>query len=355
MMMGPRIQSSTSYGKLNSVIVGRELELNNRNIDFTFKHMYQSNLNEEIYQQEYYQITDKIIKERIESLDKLAEVLTNEGVVVERPTIVDSVKRIQTPEFKGELSSASNVRDLTLVLDKKIIETPTYVTHRYFENNNLNEVFNRYYDYGMGGQWIKSPNSILTKETLDLEHWEAERNFRSFDKSKYTMAIDGAQFCRTGHGVIVNISTYNHYLGYLWVKSVCPYTKFFPVFQFVDNHIDGKLICLNENTFLIDSEESKIKLLRQLPDFFKKYEFIIPTKFRDIYKNDDNYPLLSSERGMDINILSINPNKLLVDSKSVGTIDALEKNGFEICTVDLKHSEVFAGGIHCSTLDLNRD
>jgi len=58
---------------------------------------------------------------------------------------------------------------------------------------------------------------------------------------------------------------------------------------------------------------------------------------------------------MDINVLSISENHVLVNTKSIGVQDVLEKNGFSISTVDLKHSEVFAGGIHCSTLDLERE
>lgn len=350
------INSNTSFGKLNSVIVGRELELSKRQCDFTFQHFYQSNLNERIYEttDEFF-INQEVIQERIKGLDDLEKKLTELGVQVQRPEKVTSVQRVQTPEFKAELSSASNVRDITLVLGNKIIETPTYVTHRYFENNNMQKIFKEAWNYGKGGQWIKSPNPILTKETIDLMHWQEPRDFQNFDKDKYTMAIDGAQFCRIGDDVIVNISTYNHYLGYLWVKNLYPEKEFHPIFQFVDNHLDGKLIALKYGTFLIDSEESKHKLLKQLPNKFRKWRFLIPTDYSKEFQGTENEIKLASSRGMDINILSIHENHLLVNTKSVGVQDVLEKNGFFIDTVDLKHSEVFAGGIHCSTLDLHRD
>lgn len=350
------INSNTSFGKLKNVIVGRELELTKRQCDFTFQHFYQSNLNERIYEiSDEFQINKQIIDERIVALDELENTLIGLGVRVQRPEIVRGVKRIQTPEFKAELSSASNVRDITLVIGNKIIETPTYVTHRYFENNNLNKIFTKAWDYGNGGQWIKSPNPILTKETLDLNHWQDPRDYQNFDKDKYTMAIDGAQFCRLGDEVIVNISTYNHYLGYLWIKNLNPEKIFYPIYQFVDNHLDGKLIALNYGTFLIDSEESKVFLLKQLPDKFKKWKFLIPTKYSKEFKGTESEIKLASSRGMDINVLSISENHVLVNTKSIGVQDVLEKNGFSISTVDLKHSEVFAGGIHCSTLDLERE
>ena len=179
------INANTSFGKLKNIVVGRELELTKRQCDFTFQHFYQSNLNERIYEttDEFF-INKEIIDERIKALDDLEEVLTKAGVQVQRPDKVTSVQRIQTPEFKAELSSASNVRDVTLVLGNKIIETPTYVTHRYFENNNMQKIFRKVWELGDGGQWIKSPNSILTKETIDLNHWQAPRNFHHFDHDK---------------------------------------------------------------------------------------------------------------------------------------------------------------------------
>ena len=54
------------------------------------------------------------------------------------------------------------------------------------------------------------------------------------------MAIDGAQFLRIGRDVIVNVTTYNHYLGYEWVKSLFPESEFHMI-SVADNHIDGEL------------------------------------------------------------------------------------------------------------------
>jgi len=39
------INSNTSFGKLKEVIVGKELEINSRLIDITFKYFYKTNLN----------------------------------------------------------------------------------------------------------------------------------------------------------------------------------------------------------------------------------------------------------------------------------------------------------------------
>jgi len=174
------IKSNNSYNKLKQVVVGRELEISKRTADFTFKHFYQSNLGESIYPDIQdnnlveYKVDYDILQERIEDLDALAETLSREGITVHRPENLTKVVPFQTPSFKSELSAASNVRDLTLILDNKLIETPTYVLNRFFENTSLYTVYNKL--FSEGGQWIKCPHTELTEDTIDLSYWKETRN-----------------------------------------------------------------------------------------------------------------------------------------------------------------------------------
>ena len=99
------------------------------------------------------------------------------GIAVYRPDEVTAVKKIRTPTFESEVSSASNVRDLTLVYRDKIVETPTFIRNRYFENMQLYGIFSKMYDDGKGGQWIRAPHTKLTDATIDLADWKDERDF----------------------------------------------------------------------------------------------------------------------------------------------------------------------------------
>ena len=240
------IRSNTSFGKLKEVIVGRELELKKRIADFTFKHFYQENLDQAVYDKlmangdEYYVNYDILVK-RNEQLDELSKTLESLGIKVQRPDRLDQVIPFTTPHFKSELSSASNVRDVTLVYRDAIIETPTYVLNRYFENISLYQVYNEAFNGGQGGRWFRPPHTRLVEETMDLLPWNSQRDYQNFDRCKYTMAIDGAQFLRIGTDVIVNINSYNHFLGYEWVKSFFPESQFHIV-HVADNHIDGVIV-----------------------------------------------------------------------------------------------------------------
>jgi glycine amidinotransferase len=350
------INSNTSFGKLKEVVVGRELKLTKRISDITFKQFYREALDEKIYESPFedYHVSMNLIDQRNEELNNLANVLSKLNILVHRPKTLDKIISFSTPSFKSEMSSASNVRDLTLVYQNKIIETPTFVQNRYYENTLLYDTYNSIWNNGLGGQWIKAPHIELTEKTVDLGHWGDTRDYKNIPKN-FVMAIDGAQFLRIGRDCIVNINSYNQYLGFLWVKSLFPNTDFH-ILHVADNHIDGCLICLKPGVFLVNPLYSNIRDL--LPKKFKNWKYLYP---KDLTQNIDvrgmtNIDIrLASSRGMDVNVLSIDENTVLVNRRAIGVKDILEKNGFNIVEVSLENGEIFAGGIHCSTLDLVRD
>ena len=346
------ICSNTSFGKLKTVVVGRELEINQRIVDLTFKLFYKENLKQELYDEDvsYYKISTELLQQRNTELDNLAKTLSMLGVNVRRPERLNRLVKFQTPFFKSECSSASNVRDITLVYGNKIIEMPMTVRNRYFENMLLYNVFNEAYDNGNGGMWIKAPNTYLSNASIDTNDWKLPRDFNNIP-SGLQMAIDGAQFIRIGKDAIVNVSTYNHWLGLNWIKSFFNDVTFH-VMKIADNHIDGALICLRPGTFLVNPLY-KDAIDKQLPEKFKSWKQIVPCIAE--YPKVDNNIALASQEGMDINILSIDQNTVLVNKRSINVIRALEQEKFNVITVELNNCELFGGGIHCSTLDIQRE
>ena len=350
------IKANNGYDTLKSVIVGRELELPKRMADITFKVFYKENLGESIYDYyEDYTINSKILNERIEDLDNLAKTLENLGIKVYRPEVLNKVHKIKTPTFETELSSPSNVRDITFVYQNKIIETPVLIRNRYFENINMNKIFYDVWEPQKGEQWIKSPHQWLLEDTIDLEDWNNPKDFLHSDKF-YEMAIDGAQFMRINEKeCFVNISTHSAYKGFLWVKSLFPDVTFYPIFQLIDNHIDGAFVILDEGKFLVNPKFHRLKDM--IPQKFRNWDFLISGNPDDNrVKKYQNYAMqLASTAGMDMNVLSINPKTVIVNKDAVETIKVLEKNKFDVVPIQFRHSELFGGGIHCSTLDLWRE
>lgn len=58
---------------------------------------------------------------------------------------------------------------------------------------------------------------------------------------------------------------------------------------------------------------------------------------------------------MDVNVLSVDECTVLVNKLATGVAKKLEARGFNVVLVELEACELFGGGLHCSTLDLNRE
>ena len=352
------IGTDTQYGNLKRVIVGKELNFSKRLLDITIKSFYKSNLGQEIYENPHkdYTINYKLIQERQNDLNNLEKVLVKLGVDVIRPDNINKLYPIQTPTFKTELSAASNVRDLTFIYNKTIIETPVFTRNRYFENMQLLTNLKKLFYNTPNSKWYKAPFNLLTEDSIDLKEWDEYRNFLKTDYSKYDMAIDAAQFIKINENeCFVNISTYNHELGYRWIKSCFPNITFYPLYQLIDNHLDGAFNILNDGTFLVNPKYPRLK--EQLPEKFKNWTYLYPKETTRKYPKDNTSinALFASERGMDINVLSVSSTDVIVSDQAFGTIKILEQNKFNPIPIQFRHSEIFAGGIHCSTLDVKRD
>ena len=354
--MGKLIESSnTSFGKLKSVIVGSETQFSKQMSDFSFKHFYEPSLNQEIYDNKLsYRISHELSQQRNEELNNMAKVLENRGLNVYRPDDYTKPINFKTPEFSSTVSPANNVRDLTFIYNNHIIETPTFVRNRYFENAQIEKVFNKlWYDSNFKLKWIRAPHQVLTEETMDLQPWNEKRCFDlmklNWYDNNYAMAIDGAQYLRIGKDVIVNITSYNHWLGAKWIESFFPESTFWYI-NLVDNHIDGLINCLRPGTFLVNPNYPNIKEF--LPEKFKNWELLIPDKST---RKETSGASLASIDGMDVNILSLDENTVVVKDNSYEVIKLLEKNKFDIVPVQLNNCELFGGGVHCSTLDLIRE
>lgn len=359
------IGSNNGYGRLRKIVVGRELSFTNKRVsDLTFEHFYKESLNEAVYDKlinnnREYSINYELLEKRNEQLDKLASVFKNLGVNVLRPEKVEKTIQFQTPDFKSTLSSASNIRDLSIVIGDTIVETPTYIQNRYFENTLMWDVFNSCYEEGRGGKWISAPKTKLTEESMDLRDWTIDRDL-SINLNKYTMAIDGAQFMRLNDDIICNVSTYNHYLGYKWMETLFP-DKTFHMIKVTDNHLDGTIMPLCEGKFMVntsmDTHFTKQQIISTMPDKFKDWEYLEPAfkDRRDQAGKTDIDIQLASSRGMDINFVNIDEKTIIANHDAYDVLELLDKNGFNVIPHELENCEIFAGGIHCSTLDIERD
>lgn len=347
---------NNEYSKLKKVIVGVESQFNEKMFDIIFKLFFKENLKDldfaEIYKEQY---SPEIFKKRNEGLDNLANELKKQGIEVYRPDRED-IKHIQMPNYKTIIRSSSNVRDTAFIWDKTIYETPQIIKGRVFENTRVYKIF---YNLFLNNEfnWVKVPQdfNIDNVDSFHMDNFkEFEKNFNSNKLSNYHMYFDAANLIKCDDYILYNATNYNNYLGYLWLKRNIK-SKIYLV-SIVDNHIDGCLVPIEKNTFLCNDAKLDKPIEFYLPD-----EIVNNSKFIKLPKNcknemvpDNDYPFLASREGMSINVLSIGERKIVVNKNDDIVAELLFKNNFDVIEVDLPYCRAFGGGIHCSTLDLER-
>jgi N-dimethylarginine dimethylaminohydrolase len=64
------------------------------------------------------------------------------------------------------------------------------------------------------------------------------------------------------------------------------------------------------------------------------------------------YPYAS--KWIALNMLSVDPQTVILDKRQHTLSSILEKKGFTVVPLELRHSRTLGGGFHCVTLDLVR-
>ena len=132
-----------------------------------------------------------------------------------------------------------------------------------------------------------------------------------------------------------------------------PNKRFHIVHSLTDNHLDSFYVPLKEGVMLLRHEMYK----DSLPDFLKKWKILVAPE--PSHSNFPDYdfqycPVLTSNY-IDSNVLSIDGDKIIVNSLYPELISLLEKNKFTPIPVRHRHRKIFGGGFHCFTLDLLRE
>ena len=112
-------------------------------------------------------------------------------------------------------------------------------------------------------------------------------------------------------------------------------------------HIDSTIASLNSNTILINASRVNID---KLPNFLQNHRMIWIENMnaRDFYK----FPFASKWIGL--NVLSINPETVIVDTIQKDLIKQLKEAGFKVVELEMRQSRTLGGGFHCVTCDLER-
>ncbi|MCX4853704.1 glycine amidinotransferase [Streptomyces canus] len=314
-------------------------------------------------QADTWKISKRYTNELHEDVENLAATLASLGITVHRPLpLPEDALPIAGLGWQAAPTPALNVRDNTLILGDEIIETAPAIRSRYLETRLLTPVFRHYAD--AGARWSTMPRPTLTDASFDLSYARDAATtlggptepIKDPQPSPYDvgleMMLDGAQVLRLGQDLIVNIAQDNHRLGADWLeRQVGGRFRVHRVWRMADNHIDSMLLALKPGVFLA----RHAGLREMLPVAFRSWKFIVPPE-PDLgsFPTYDDTDLVLTSPYIDINVLSLDEQRVLVNADCTGLIKALEGEGFTVIPVRHRHRRLFGGGFHCFTLDMRR-
>ncbi|MFF5176182.1 glycine amidinotransferase [Micromonospora sp. NPDC000089] len=311
---------------------------------------------------EHVPIKQRYVDELNEDVDGIVATLESLAVTVHRPLDVDaSTVEVRTPAWTAPVVPPLNVRDNTLIVGDEIIETPPMIRSRYFESQLLKPVFQHY--FRQGARWSVMPRPFMTDASFDLSYAERATGggptepIEAVRSSPYDvgleMLFDAAQCLRLGRDIVVNVSTTNHALGCDWLeRHLDGRFRIHRVHQISDSHIDSMVIALRPGTLLVRSAE----LRDSLPAPLRSWDIIVAP-----YPEANNFPpyddddLILTSPFIDLNVLSVDPDTVLVNEACPELIRELEGHKFTVVPVRHRHRRLFGGGFHCFTLDTVRD
>ncbi|MGW8066175.1 glycine amidinotransferase [Streptomyces ziwulingensis] len=307
-------------------------------------------------------VARRYVDELNEDLEGLADALRGLGVTVHRPLpLAAETAEVTTPAWSASVVPPLNLRDNTLVLGDEIIETPPMIRSRYFETQFLKPLFQEY--FRRGARWTTMPRPLMTDASFDLSYVRTATAGGPTEpigdprSSPYDvgleMMFDAAQCLRLGRDIVANVSTENHELGVTWLeRHLAGRFRVHRVHRLSDSHIDSMVLALRPGLLLVRSEA----VADALPPALRRWDRIVaPTPERNSFPSYDDDALILTSPFIDLNVLSVDPDTVLVNEASPELARVLEAAKFTVVPVRHRHRRLFGGGFHCFTLDTVRE
>jgi N-dimethylarginine dimethylaminohydrolase len=268
------------------------------------------------------------------------------GITVRRPETWPHEAKFSTIHWESEGYYNYCPRDIILVIGDQIIETPNVIRSRALESFSYRSMMVDY--LRSGAKWFSAPKPMLLDSLFEVDlNKPTPRNDEP--------AFDAANVLRLGQDLLYLVSGTGNELGGQWLQTILG--DAFRVHFFKDvyygSHIDSTFAALRPGLVLCNPGRINDETL---PEIFRQWEVIYSPPMENTDRYDADYLAKSiGSNWIDMNVLSINPNLVVVDEDQTALIKLLEKHGLDVIRLKLRHSKMLGGGFHCVTLDIRRN
>ena len=322
-----KLKSNNGWDPLKSIVVGdasgaRIPPLSRSMKNFMFANLEDHEIREKCRPWTY---STKVIDESQEDLEILADTLKKESVTVYRP------------EMKNYGWMNYCPRDIFLVLDDILLETPNVMSIREYESLAYRHILNK-----LDGRWLKAPVPQYLEESFDFSDLSSPTLMNA------EIMFDAPNVVRMGKTLLYQISNSGNLKGLKWLQQTFPEYRIHPASQYSGAHFDSTVVPLRPGLVLLNGLRCT---KNNYPLIFKNWDKIF---FTDIVSTDTDDSGISSN-SIGLNLLSLNEDTVIVDKNQKPLRKILKQHGIFSIPLELRHARTLGGGFHCVTLDLHRE
>ena len=370
--------SYTEYDRLTDVVLG--------SVENYSPSIWTWNINEEYlgrnwdYAKELLEdvIPNQIKTEVVEDLNSFEKILTSEGVNVVRPATTPEIIEVTGSSYYAYGQDFYNMRDLHCVFGKSLISASPSQPNRISEIHKLSNFFSELAQrYNL--ELVESPKpALLTNPEFEF----IPENKESCNPVVKTMEVwhrlteeeilfDAANLIRMRDSAIFLVSSTGNRKAYDWFSKNITSHKIELTDVYRSSHLDSTILPLSDEYILVNSErvnktntplsiKSKRLLffneVEEVPEWEKKFHYRqrrpAAEKLKELGFHSNLREISSKWAG--INVLSLSPSEVFVESRQLRLIALLESLDFRVIKVQVRHPYTFLGGLHCTTLDIGR-
>lgn len=292
-----------------------------------------------------------LVRAAQDDLDQFIAILETAGVKVRRPDPFPHRAKYKTPEWSSRGFCSACPRDGFLVLGDEIVETPMAWRCRYFEPYAYRSIFREYFQ--QGARWTAAPRPQLLDALYDphfslpLPGEPLRYVVRDFEP-----VFDAADFVRCGRDIFGQRSNVTNESGIQWLKRHVG--SRFRIHEIRTRcrqpmHIDSTFMPLAPGKVLVNPDYLDPG---DLPPMFKSWEVLVAPQPDPLPGFRSRFSMCS--KWLSINVLMLDPKRVVVEKSQPSMIRALEKWGFEPIPCSFVNYGAFGGSFHCATLDIRR-
>lgn len=287
----------------------------------------------------------RVIDETEEDLALFERALKLEGVTVRRPEAWPHGNKFSTALWSARGFHNYCPRDTILIIGDLIIESPSPVRSRYLETASYRTLMLEYCK--SGARWISAPQPLLR----DAAMLKIPKDAKALPDDE--VLFDAANVLRLGRDLLYLVSRTGNKLGAAWLQSILgdSYRVHIVENVYSGSHIDSTFVALRPGLMLCNP--SRVNAAN-LPHLLSSWERVFCPPLVSTDFDIDTEKVLIGSSWIEMNLFSVGPNKVVVESRQKDLIRVLERCGLDVLPLSLRHARRLGGGFHCVTSDVRR-